>query len=160
MQRSGKWYRRNEREVMESFGLQPTKNSGSGWIEKEDGENENILCQLKSTDAHSIKINTDDLQKLEYHAVVAHKLPLFLVQFIGTGDVYCVIKPAHIADIADYIKNGTTMANSNDNELGLDIGMDHIARPKRKTIASSDAARTSVKNEIENKYKKKRRSAT
>ena len=159
MQRSGKWYRRNEREVMESFGLQPTKNSGSGWIEKEDGENENILCQLKSTDAHSIKINLDDLQKLEYHAAVAHKLPLFLVQFIGTGDVYCVVKPAHIADIADYIKNGTVTIMA-DNELGLDIGTDHATRPKRKTIASSDAARTSVKNEIENKYKKKHRSAT
>ena len=159
MQRSGKWYRRNEREVMESFGLQPTKNSGSGWIEKEDGENENVLCQLKSTDVCSIKINTNDLQKLEYHAAVAHKLPLFLVQFIGTGDVYCVVKPTHIADIVDYIKNGTVTIMA-DNELGLDIGTDHATQPKRKTIASSDAARTSVKNEIENKYKKKHRSAT
>ena len=32
MLRSGKFYRRNEVEVMKSLGLRPTKNSGSGWI--------------------------------------------------------------------------------------------------------------------------------
>ena len=32
MLRSGKFYRRNEAEVMKSLGLKPTKNSGSGWI--------------------------------------------------------------------------------------------------------------------------------
>lgn len=30
--RTGKFYRRNEEEVMESLGLKPTKNSGSGWV--------------------------------------------------------------------------------------------------------------------------------
>ena len=35
--RTGKFYRKNEAEVMKSLGLIPTKNSGSGWIEKEDG---------------------------------------------------------------------------------------------------------------------------
>ena len=30
--RSTRFYRKNEREVMQSLGLKPTKNSGSGWI--------------------------------------------------------------------------------------------------------------------------------
>lgn len=30
--RTGKFYRENEKEVMLSLGLKPTKNSGSGWI--------------------------------------------------------------------------------------------------------------------------------
>ena len=30
--RTTKFYRKNEEEVMESLGLKPTKNSGSGWI--------------------------------------------------------------------------------------------------------------------------------
>lgn len=51
MKRSGKFYRKNEAEVMESLGLKPTKNSGSGWVEKEDGQSDEIICQLKSTDA-------------------------------------------------------------------------------------------------------------
>ena len=32
--RTTKFYRKNEEEVMESLGLKPTKNSGSGWIQK------------------------------------------------------------------------------------------------------------------------------
>ena len=35
--RSGKFYSKNEKEIMRRFGLKPTKASGSGWIEKEDG---------------------------------------------------------------------------------------------------------------------------
>ena len=54
--RTGKFYRKNEAEVMKSLGLIPTKNSGSGWIEKEDGQNDYVICQLKSTDAQSIKV--------------------------------------------------------------------------------------------------------
>lgn len=30
--RSFKFYRKNEEEVMKSLGLKPTKNSGSGWV--------------------------------------------------------------------------------------------------------------------------------
>lgn len=30
--RTGKFYRQNEREVMEQLHVKPTKNSGSGWI--------------------------------------------------------------------------------------------------------------------------------
>ena len=65
MKRSGKFYRKNEKEVMESLGLKPTYNSGSGWVEKEDGQNEDVICQLKSTDAQSIKINQKDIRILE-----------------------------------------------------------------------------------------------
>ena len=59
--RSFKFYRKNEEEVMGALGLKPTKNSGSGWIEKEDGQNDYLICQLKSTDAQSIKVNQKDM---------------------------------------------------------------------------------------------------
>lgn len=32
MKRSGRFYRKNEAEVMYQLGLVPTKNSGSGWV--------------------------------------------------------------------------------------------------------------------------------
>ena len=38
MKRSGRFYRRNEAEVMKQLGLEPTPNSGSGWIVKENDE--------------------------------------------------------------------------------------------------------------------------
>ena len=86
--RSGKFYRKNEAEVMRSLGLEPTPNSGSGWIVKEDGQSEDVICQLKSTDAMSIKINLKDIETLEYNALVAHKLPVFAIQFLTTRHTF------------------------------------------------------------------------
>ena len=62
-------------------------------IEKEDGENDVALCQLKSTDAMSIKINQKDLRALEEHSAISHKKPVFAIQFLNTGEVWCMIKP-------------------------------------------------------------------
>ena len=81
---------------MESLGLKPTLNSGSFWLEKEDGQNEYILAQLKSTDAQTIGFSQKDFRVLEYNASVAHKLPLFILQFLNTDEVFLIIKPEDI----------------------------------------------------------------
>ena len=91
--RTGKFYRKNEAEVMKQLGLTPTKNSGSGPLEKEDGYNNTLICQLKSTDAESISIKQKDLHTLEYNAVVSHKTPVFAIQFLNTGEVWLIAKP-------------------------------------------------------------------
>lgn len=106
MKRSTKFYRKNEAEVMESLGLKPTKNSGSGWIEKEDGQNDYVICQLKSTDAQSIKVNQSDIRILEKNATVAHKLPVFAIQFLNTGEVWLMAKPEDFASVAECIETG------------------------------------------------------
>ena len=103
MKRSGKWYRKNEQDVMRSLGLEPTPNSGSNWILKEDGQSEDIICQLKSTDKESIGIKKLDLDKLARNAAVTHKVPVFAIQFISSGDVYLMVKPEDITDLADHI---------------------------------------------------------
>ena len=96
MNRGTKFYRRNEAEVMQRLGLRPTKNSGAGWVEKEDGESEDVLCQLKSTDHQSISIKQVDLRQLENHAAVSHKVPVFAIQFLNTGEIWILAKPEHI----------------------------------------------------------------
>ena len=154
MKRSGKWYRNNEKSVMKMLGLKPTPNSGSGWLVKEDGQNENVLCQLKSTDAHSIKIQLQDLQTLEYNAGVAHKLPLFAIQFIQDGQVYCLVKPEDLPAMARYIESGVVQSN----EQIVDYQEQKIQQ--RRVIKSSDSARQAFRNEEQNKYNKKVRSAT
>ena len=106
MKRSGKFYRKNEAEVMKALGLKPTKNSGSGWVEKEDGQSEDVICQLKSTDAQSIKVNKKDLDVLSYNAAVAHKLPVFAIQFLQSNEVYLLIKPEMLCEAAKYIEPG------------------------------------------------------
>lgn len=91
MKRSGKFYYRNEKETLKKLGLQPVPGSGSGWIHKEDGEDENVMVQLKSTDASSYRVDMLDIKKLEYHAQVSNKLPIFLIQFLQQDKIYALV---------------------------------------------------------------------
>lgn len=102
--RSTKWYRKNEAEVMHRLGLKPTKNSGAGWIEKCDGENEHFLCELKSTDHESFSIKQSALHVLEHHALEAHKIPLFAFQFINRDEVWVAIKEEDIKSYMELIE--------------------------------------------------------
>ena len=159
MKRSGKFYRKNEAEVMESLGLKPTKNSGSGWIEKEDGQSDDIICQLKSTDAESIRIHKKDLDVLSYNAAVAHKLPVFAIQFLQSNETYLLVKPDMLSDVAQYIKAGEY---TNTNEfVGVNLNEhEDITVKAVRTIKSSSKAREQFKRENEQKFKKEKRSAT
>lgn len=104
--RTFKFYRKNEEEVMERLGLKPTINSGSGWIEKEDGQNDYVICQLKSTDKRSISLNQQDWDILEANALVAHKYPLFALQFLNRDQTFILMKPEDITEVAKYISSG------------------------------------------------------
>ena len=152
--RSFRFYRKNEEEVMESLGMKPTKNSGSGWVEKEDGQNDFLICQLKSTDAQSIRINQKDIRMLEYNAHTTHKLPVFAIQFLNTGEVWLMSKPEDFIDVAQYISTGST--NQSRNEfLGL---ADNLIDEKEKN--ETEATRrpriiSSGSNSREQFYKKR-----
>ncbi len=104
--RSGKFYFKNEKELMESFGLKPTKGSGSGWLEKEDGQNDYVIAQLKSTDKNSATIKLNDLEKLEYNATVVKKIPIYFLQFLSINKTYALINPLDMPELAKYIECG------------------------------------------------------
>ena len=104
--RTGKFYFQNEKEIMKSFGLKPTKGSGNTWPEKEDGQNDYVIAQLKSTDKNSIRITLEDLEKLEYHAGVAHKIPAFFLQFLSINKTYILIEPFDMPELANYLECG------------------------------------------------------
>lgn len=160
MKRSGKFYRKNEAEVMKSLGLKPTKNSGSGWIEKEDGQNDFIICQLKSTDAASIKINQKDIRILEYNASVASKLPVFAIQFLNTNEVWLMLKPEDVEKVAEYIETGE--CDKPENMFGVDVG-DCVGEIKQNPVRIISGGRSCGKKafmeELEKKYEKKSKSA-
>lgn len=159
MKRSGKFYRKNEAEVMESLGLRPTKNSGSGWVEKEDGQSDEIICQLKSTDAESIKLHKKDFDVLNYNAAIAHKLPVFAIQFIQSNEVYLLVKPDMLTEVAQYIETGEYIAS--DEFVGVDLSEHEDVKPTiKKVVKSSSNAREQFKREREQKFKKEKRSAT
>ena len=157
MKRSGKWYRKNEADVMRQLGLEPTKNSGSGWIEKEDGQSETLICQLKSTDASSIRVVKQDLDTLQHNAHVSHKLPVFAIQFLQSNEVYVVLKPEVLEEVAQYLQTGVVERH----ETEFDEVIEHAPAPSpKKTIRSSSSAREAFAEEHQAKYRKKGRSAT
>ena len=164
--RSGKFYRKNEAEVMRSLGLEPTPNSGSGWIVKEDGQSEDVICQLKSTDAMSMKINLKDIETLEYNALVAHKLPVFAIQFLCNNQTYLLVKPEDLQDVSGLIV-GNKPDNSRYETLGIENtglggpsnGVKEKPKGNRKIIKSSKSSRESFNREHENKFQKKSKSA-
>lgn len=106
MKRSNKFYRQNEKILMKKLGLKGTYNSGSGWLEKEDGESEYVICQLKSTDASIMSIKLKDIMTLETHAITAHKVPLFILQFLQSEDIFALVRLENIPAINEYINTG------------------------------------------------------
>jgi Holliday junction resolvase len=158
MKRSGKFYRRNEAEIMELLGFKPTPNSGSGWVVKEDGISEDCLCQLKSTDASSIKVCKKDIDTLLYNANVAHKLPVFAIQFLQSNEVYLVIRPEDLQEAAKYIKTGEY--TTNEEFVGVDINSLEDETPEIKCkVKSSESAREKYTREWLSKFEKKRKNA-
>lgn len=158
MKRTGKFYRRNEADVMRSLGLEPTPNSGSGPIWKEDGQSDEVICQLKSTDANSIRVNKKDLDVLSYNAVVTHKLPVFAIQFLQSNEVYLIIKPEMLCEAAKYIETGEYESANEFVGINLTEHEETTVSVKR-VIKSSSNAREKFNEENEKKFKKEKRSA-
>ena len=168
MKRSTKFYRKNEVEVMKSLGLKPTKNSGSGWIEKEDGQNDYVICQLKSTDAQSIKVNQKDIRILEHNAAVCNKLPLFAIQFLNINEVWLMMKPEDVTEIAKYIEDGECKRTEDIFGTGIDFGHgpdfngyveQSFKQPFKVITGGRSINKDEFMKELENKYKKRGKSA-
>ena len=160
MRRSGKWYRRNEEEVMNMLGLDATVNSGSGWVEKEDGQNEHVICQLKSTDKSQMTLKLKDVETLERNALVAHKLPVFAVQFIQSGKVYVMMEPQLLPEVAEYLQTGVSKPGS---DMLLDLQNDaaeSVSGPQSVKVKTSKKARERFMRDNDKKHEKKERSAT
>lgn len=170
--RSTKFYRKNEAEVMKQLGFKPTPNSGAGWVFKEDGQNEQCICQLKSTDKRSISIKQNDLHILEQNAAVAHKLPVFALQFLNTGEVWVMIKPEDLGliqslvegeDISERLNSGEDLfceSNSDvDNEDETEYNIHNVGDKKvRKSYCARQAyikQKQKEKEQREQKYKQK-----
>lgn len=133
--RSTRFYRRNEEKVMEALGLQPTKNSGAGWVEKEDGQNDHLIAQLKSTDAASISIKHRDIEVLEANALVAHKVPVFVIQFLESNDIFIMARPNDMEQVVKYINTGNCQRPT------VEFELKEGKKPKVNKIKSSEGSR-------------------
>lgn len=148
MKRSGKFYSRNEKETLLSLGLKPAPMSGAGWIVKEDGENEVVMVQLKSTDSSSYRLDLLDMKKLEYHADVSKKLPVFLIQFLKADKIYAVVDINSLDELGKAFKTGKVgkkIVIEDNEEMGV----------KRKVIKSSKKSREKFFKERGEKFGRK-----
>lgn len=125
--RSTKFYRKNEAEVMKRLGFKPTKNSGAGWVEKCDGQNEQFICELKSTDKDSFSLKQQMLNTLEYHASIAHKIPVFALQFLNKDEIWVAITEDEFKDYMEFKKQKqiekhlSPLLEQNDKEFDFDV---------------------------------------
>lgn len=155
--RSGKFYYKNERETMERLGLKQVPGSGNGWVAKEDGENDDVLCQLKSTDAMSYRVDIHDVNALLHNAAVTHKIPVFAVQFLQTDDIFLLVRSIDVPELAKYIETGVN-EREKQSEV-VEVNKPKLAK-KLPVVRSSESARKQFNRENDKKWKKKERSAT
>lgn len=150
MKRSGKFYSKNEKETLTKLGLRPIPFSGAGWVEKEDGENENVLVQLKSTEASSYRIDMLDIKKLEYHSSVSHKIPVFIVQFLKHDKIYALVNLEDLEELNEAL-------NGKKKKETVKIKIEEDEPIKRKIISSSQKSRNKFFEEREKQYGKRKR---
>ena len=165
--RSGKFYSKNEKQTLKSLGLKPAPASGAGWVVKEDGENETLMVQLKSTDALSYRITRLDMKKLEFHAEVSNKVPVFLVQFLKDDKLYAIVDVNNIDDLFYGLKgirpNSSIINNKlyNNTDLSVYSSVDKSTSEypsisvNRKEIKTSKSSRDKFFLEQEKKFRKK-----
>ena len=129
--KKAKFWFRNEKEVMKRLGFEPVKGSGSGWIDKEDGESEIALAQLKSTEAESYRLNYLDIEKLEYHAYVSHKLPVFVIEFLNRG-TYLLFNVNDIGNLYQFLVSNKIEVKERE------IEYDEEAVKRKRVVSSGD----------------------
>ena len=149
MKRSGKFYYKNERETLEALGFTQVPGSGNGWVAKEDGESDNTLVQLKSTENSSYAVSLLDLKKLEIHAETEHKFPLFLIQFLKQNKIYALVSIENLSDLNSMIETGKIEKHS--------VEIVENTTVKRKRIKSSSNAVNNYRKEQENKWQKRKK---
>lgn len=137
---------------MKALGLEPTPNSGSGWLIKEDGQSDEIICQLKSTDARLIRINQEDIKILEENALTVHKIPVFAIQFLNDDSVFIMCRPVDLRAMAEYIDTGRVVKEKQ-SLVGIELGEEKKKKNVTK-IQSSQNARKQFFKEKQKQYEK------
>lgn len=151
MKKSGKFYSKNEKKTLSKLGLRPIPFSGAGWVEKEDGENEFSLVQLKSTEASSYRVDMLDIKKLEYHASVSNKVPVFLIQFLKHDKIYALVNLEDLDELHEIFNNEDKVVQKKGSDSYEEIAV------VKKMVSSSSKARKQFFEEKEKQYAKRKR---
>ena len=149
------WYQ-NEKRVMKKLGFNPQPGSGSGWIYKEDGENEVAICQLKSTEKNSFKFELVDLNKLIYHANISNKIPMFIIEFLNKQTWLC-IRPEDLLSFAEYTINEKIKKGDPDLKIESKKEKKEIIKYTEKYIEKNIEKKLKSKKTLEDIWKDRKR---
>lgn len=92
---------------------------------------------------------------MEKNALVSHKIPLFAIQFLNTGEIWLMAKPIDFMNISEYIKTGEVIKPSIYDVL-IDDTDDEDENTQKKKIKSSENARNSFNEERKKMFDKTR----
>jgi hypothetical protein len=95
MKQTAKWHRNHEKKKMKEMSLTPVPLSGAG-LQKEDGANDDIIAQLKTTTKASYTLKIDDIHTLFKNAIITHKIPIFMIDFCEHDITLCCFQKKDI----------------------------------------------------------------
>ena len=119
-------------------------------IEKEDGENENVLVQLKSTESSSYRVDMLDIKKLEYHSSVSNKIPVFIIQFLKHDKIYALVNMEDLEELNEAL-------NGKKKKETVKIKIEEEKSEPKRMIKSSLKSRNKFFEEREKEYVKRKR---
>lgn len=147
---STRFYRRDERDTNDDYGLKSRRDSGAGWINKLDGEDNDRIVSMKSTEAGSFRVTFADLAELEYQALIANKLPVFLVKDLTNDKRYFIIEESNLADTAKMMKRRTEHKSAEGEKKKEFV----VPKIRKKQIIASPSD-----NDVYNRYHEKKENA-
>lgn len=92
---------RQEKALARMSGGTVNSGSGNGWIRKGDVRTDNELWELKITSAKSYYLKDTDLIKLNTQALIDGRIPIFMVEFKGTGNEWVILSKDDYMDLRE-----------------------------------------------------------
>jgi hypothetical protein len=83
---------RQEARLAKSWAGTVNSGSGSGWIRKSDVRTEYELVEAKITSSKSYSLKDAELQKNYDYALMDGRIPIFMVEFQGTGNKWVIMQ--------------------------------------------------------------------
>lgn len=83
---------RQERRIAKELSGSVNSGSGNGWIRKSDIRTAYELVEAKITGAKSYSLKDAELQKNYDYALMDGRIPIFMVEFQGTGNKWVIMQ--------------------------------------------------------------------
>lgn len=97
---------RQEKALSRKVGGFVTSGSGNGWLRKGDVWSEHEMWELKITSAKSYSLKDAELEKNSTQALVVGRIPVFLVEFQGSGNKWVILSEDDYLDLRERARIG------------------------------------------------------